>query len=114
MIYRLTCQCGTSFKVDERAMGKHFKCAGCRRRIHVEQVNLDVVNVYRLECECGTAFRVEDKAIGGSFRCPNCRRTVRIDRERLTALPNTDDRLPASPRSSLPVEFATSEAPGRS
>jgi DNA-directed RNA polymerase subunit M/transcription elongation factor TFIIS len=110
MIYRLTCRCGTAFKVDERVIGRHFKCAGCQRRIRVDQVILEEVDVYRLTCECGTVFRAEDKAIGGTFRCPNCQRAVRIDRDRLTALRSENDRVPKSPRLSLPVEFRTGGA----
>lgn len=111
MVYRLTCPCGMAFEVDERAIGRHFRCAGCRRRIYVEQVVLQGVRVYRLTCECGTAFRVEEKAIGGAFQCPNCRRAVQIDRERLAEVRGETDRVSKSPRLSLPVEFSPDTAP---
>jgi hypothetical protein len=107
MIYRLTCRCGRAFEVDDRAVGKRFRCTGCGRRVHVDQGLLQEVDVYRLACECGTAFRVQDKAIGGTFECPGCRRAVQIDRERLTKVRRKDDRVPDSPRLNLPVDFST-------
>jgi hypothetical protein len=102
-MYRLTCQCGAAFEVDERAVGKHFKCVGCHRRIWVDQVNLQKIKVYRFVCECGAAFRVKQKAIGGTFRCPRCQTVTRIDREHLAVI--DDERVSKSSRTSLPVEF---------
>ena len=109
MIYRLTCPCGAAFEVDERVVGKRFKCVACQRRLSVEQGNLQQVRVYRFVCKCGTAFRVEEKAIGGKFRCPRCQAAARIDREHLTVV--EDDRVPKLSRTSLPVAFL-SETPG--
>jgi hypothetical protein len=103
MIYQLTCPCGAAFEVDERVVGKYFTCVGCQRRICVDQVNLQEINVYRLACECGTTFRVEEKAIGGTFQCPRCQTAVRIDREQLTVV--QDDRVSKLSRTILPVEF---------
>ena len=111
MIYRLTCPCGAEFMVDERVIGKHFTCVGCRRRIRVEQVNLEHIGVYRVAGECGVAFKVEEKAIGGTFQCPKCETTTEISREHLAAV--DDDHVSKSSPRSLPVEFLdeTSNAP---
>ena len=103
MIYRLTCPCGAAFEVDERVVGKYFTCVGCQRRIRVDQVNLQEINVYRLACACGATFRVKERAIGGTFQCPKCQTAVRIDREHLTVV--ADDRVSKLSRTSLPVEF---------
>ena len=108
MIYRLTCPCGAAFEVDERVVGKHFKCVGCQRRIWVDQVNLQKIDVYRFACECGAAFRVKEKAIGGTFQCPNCQTATQIDREQLTVV--EDGRVPKLSRTTLPVQFL-GEAP---
>jgi hypothetical protein len=103
MIYRLTCPCGAAFKVDERVVGRFFTCVGCQRRIFVDQVNLQQINVYRFACACGTTFRVEEKAIGGTFQCPGCQTAARLDREHLTAV--DDGRVSKLSRANVPVQF---------
>jgi DNA-directed RNA polymerase subunit RPC12/RpoP len=105
MIYQVTCRCGTAFKVDERAIDRSVKCAGCGEKFLIEADNLEPVTSYRLTCECGARFRVEEKAVGGSFRCPGCRRTVHITRESLLIAESEYERVSKRPQPSLPVDF---------
>ncbi len=104
MIYRVACQCGTTYNVEDRVIGKKFRCAHCRRRIRVAREDLRPVGIYRFACECGAVFRAEDRAIDGTFTCPKCRRRERVDPERLHPVGAGDDRLPHTLGSSIPIE----------
>ncbi|MFW6125280.1 MAG: hypothetical protein ACOC46_03960 [Pirellulales bacterium] len=105
MIYRLTCGCGTAFKVDERAIDRFVRCAHCARRFLIEAEMLQPVETYRLTCECGAKYRVEEKEVGGSFQCARCDRTVHVTRDRLSAAGSEYDRVSHRPPPTLPVQF---------
>jgi DNA-directed RNA polymerase subunit RPC12/RpoP len=107
MVYRLACQCGATFNVDGRAIGRYLTCPRCQERILIEGQILEPIRVYQLTCECGTSFRVEEKAIGGTFHCPKCWHKIRIHRERLAEVHGKYDRVSKAPRPSVPVEFPT-------
>lgn len=110
MIYRLTCRCGTAFRVDERAIGRFLTCVTCGQKFLIEAEMLQPVSSYYLTCECGIRFRVEEKAVGGTFQCPRCQRIVHIARERLSAARSEYERVSKNPLPSLPVEFAADDS----
>jgi Zn finger protein HypA/HybF involved in hydrogenase expression len=105
MIYRFHCQCGATFDVDERVIGKRLTCAECHRRTVIDAASLEPLSLYRLTCDCGTTFRVEEKAVGGTFRCPKCQGTIHIDRDRLAEVPREREHVSRSPRATVPVDF---------